>query len=287
MVSLRERLEKIEELPALPATLGRLLSILNDDTSSSEDVEKVIVIDRAIGMAVMRAANSALFGGAEEIGSLGDAITRLGTKNLLHVALAQQASTFFEGAGRGYGLEAAEAWEGALAGALGAELIAQDTKLCEPGIAFTAALLRDCGKIAMDVLIGVDELKEVFSEISGEVNQLALEQDKFGFDHAEAGAELALLWGLPEPLSEAIRYHHDPPPNIEDRLPDIVYCAELISTQIGYGLGLDGMYYQIDQEALHRVGIDQNSMMRYLAEVKTRMAQLEDQEANATSGRTN
>jgi HD-like signal output (HDOD) protein len=285
MVSLKERLEKIEELPALPSTLGQLLNLLNDDRSGSEDVEKVIIIDRAIGMAVMRAANSARFGGAEEIGSLKDAITRLGSKQLLHVALAQQSSTFFESAGKGYGLEGTAAWEGALAGALAADMIARDSGLCDPGTAFTAALLRDCGKLAMDLLIGVEELRRVFCSPRGTTGQLDLERSSFGFDHAEVGAELARTWGLPQPLIEAIRYHHAPPADLEDRLADTVYCAELVSMQMGYGVGFDGLAYEIDKGALERAKVDHLSMMGYIAEVTVSMAQMAQDAADESPGR--
>ena len=273
MVSLRERLECIEHLPALPVVLGKLLEILRDDNASSNDIERIVVIDRAIGMAVMRAANSALFGGREEAGSLRDAITRLGTKNLMFVALAQQAATLFSGAGAGYGLEEAEAWEGALAGALAAELIATRTGRCDPGTAFTVALLRDSGKIAMDQLIGVEELSAAFCSPRDQRDQLELEVEAFGFDHAQVGATLAEMWGLPPSFSEAIAHHHHPDPEAEDAVSDIVYCADLIAAQLGYGVGLDGLHYHIDQGALERVGIDRRAMAEYLAEVRCSMEQ--------------
>jgi len=221
----------------------------------------------------MRAANSTLFGGSEEIGTLKDAITRLGTRNLLFVALAQQATSFFRDAGAGYGLEEAEAWEGALAGAVAAELIATRSGVCDPGMAFTAALLRDCGKIAMDQFIGIEELNEVFSSPGASSGQIELECDSFGFDHAEVGMVLAGMWGLPEPLAEAIGHHHTPDLEAEIGLSHVVYAADLIAAQLGYGVGLDGLRYSVHQETLDSLGIDRLTMGDYLADVECRMDQ--------------
>lgn len=275
MVSLRERLEEVENLPALPTALGKLLGILNDEGVSSQEVESTIIIDRAIGLAVMRAANSARFGGTTEVGSLKDAITRLGSRNLLHVALAQQSAVFFKDAGVGYGLREAEAWEGALAGAIAAETLAKMNSLCQPGSAFTAALLRDCGKIAMDRLVGVEELRGAFLSLDPMGSAPDRERKEFGFDHAEVGATLAAMWGLPEPLAEAIRHHHAPDPKGASRLTDMVYCADLAAAQLGYGVGLDGLHYRIDQSACVRIGLDQVAMTELLAEVTSRMGQFD------------
>ena len=285
MVSLRERLEKVENLPALPAALGRLLEILNDENASSRDVEATIIIDRAIGMAVMRAANSARFGGTTEVGSLKDAITRLGSRNLLHVALAQQSAVFFKDAGLGYGLQEAEAWEGALAGAIAAETLAKTLKFSEPGTAFTAALLRDCGKIAMDHLVGVDQLQSAICGLEPTDSLIDLEVREFGFDHAEVGALLAEIWGLPTPLASAIRNHHRPRADEQDRLADIVYCADMAAAQLGYGVGLDGLHYRVDQAALERVGLDHITMIDLLAEVESRMEQFATDSSKTESGR--
>lgn len=285
MGSLRERLEMIDDLPALPTALGKLMSMLTDDNVSSQDVESVIIIDRAIGMAVLRAANSARFGGNMNVGSLKDAITRLGSKNLLHVALAQQATEFFRGAGKGYGLSEAEAWEGALAGAFAAERLAQNSGRCEPGMAFTAALLRDCGKLAMDLLVGIENLGGTLRDLEGSKSTPEAEVDAFGFDHAEVGSTLAEMWGLPDPLVEAIRHHHEPRLDEESALIDAVYCADLVAIQLGYGVGWDGLNYTIDQGALERMKLDEVAISILMADVESQMSQfdLSEESEEATS----
>ena len=37
-----------------------------------------------------------------------------------------------------------------------------------------------------------------------------LESKKLGYSHMEVGAYIASLWGLPNPIIEAIAYHHCP-----------------------------------------------------------------------------
>ena len=76
--------------------------------------------------------------------------------------------------------------------------------------AFMAGLLHDIGK-----LILLDKLPEKCLEISDVFNSGACqlweaEQKVLGTTHAQVGAYLMGIWGLPESLVEAIAFHHCP-----------------------------------------------------------------------------
>ena len=275
MASLTERLRSIDSLPPLPTTLIRLIDALNAGEVSSEELERDVLVDRGLSMAVIRVANSAQFGASQAVTSIQDAITRVGHKELYRIALAHQGRTLYQDRGEGYGLVGDQAWQGSVAGAIAAELLAGWTGLCDPPITFTAALLRDCGKLAMDQLLGAETMQTAFGEEEGNREHVSYERRVFGFDHCEVGGDLARLWGLPERLELAIRHHHCPPAETTDPLFDLVHCADCTCVMMGFGVGHDGLAYEMNEEARARIGFDLGELERLMMEVSERMKRIE------------
>jgi putative nucleotidyltransferase with HDIG domain len=76
--------------------------------------------------------------------------------------------------------------------------------------AFVAGLLHDTGKLVL-----ASNFASQYNEVLkvGHADSLALlaaEEAAFGANHAEVGAYLLGLWGLPAPVVEAIALHHQP-----------------------------------------------------------------------------
>ena len=75
--------------------------------------------------------------------------------------------------------------------------------------AFLAGLLHDIGK-----LILIDEFEDYFNNVSEimKAEQIPFheaEKKLLNADHAELGAYLLGVWGLPDPVVEAVALHHD------------------------------------------------------------------------------
>jgi hypothetical protein len=64
---------------------------------------------------------------------------------------------------------------------------------------------------------------------------LALEQERFGVDHAEAGRWLAEAWNLPDSIAAVAGHHHDPPTGALDTV-DIVRLACPLASLIGFSV---------------------------------------------------
>ncbi len=269
MGTLMERLNQLEQLPAHPGVLVELSMALSDPDSSSADIERIASGDTALALAVMRRSNSAAFCGDSPTSSLRDAVTRLGTRDLLRVAAAHRSHGPLDEAGKSYGLAPGEAWHAARAGAFAAAAIAERTDLADPAACFTGALLRDCGKLAMDQLLVGGAFEELLIDRSEQTDIVELERAALGVDYAEVGAALALRWGLSAELVAAIRHHHNPPSEGDDALPlvDIVHCADGLCAMLGLGIGLDGLAYSLDSRALERVGLGLEQLHAYYADL--------------------
>jgi HD-like signal output (HDOD) protein len=125
-------------------------------------------------------------------------------------------------------------WRKALAGAVLACRLLDGH--AQSQVAFTAGVLQDLGRL--DLYLRSPEL---YGPIEGLVGAelCQAEQDSFGQDHAQAGADLAEVWGLPTAIVEAIASHHRPAPQApEDPVAQAVWLASLV----GDGeLGLSAM----------------------------------------------
>jgi HD-like signal output (HDOD) protein len=78
------------------------------------------------------------------------------------------------------------------------------------GQAFTAGMLHDIGKLLLAANLP-DEFKQALTKARQDRTPLwEAEQSVLGVTHAELGAYLLGIWGLPVPIIEAVALHHLP-----------------------------------------------------------------------------
>jgi HD-like signal output (HDOD) protein/CheY-like chemotaxis protein len=185
---LRERIGRVEQLPSPPQLYLRLMSALDgDDNASATDIARLVAGDPAIAAKVLQLCNSAYFSNGRTIADLRAAVTRLGIATLRDLVLASEVFSLPCAAGVD---RAAMQQRSLLATRLAKRMLPESS--AELGA--TAALLADIGLLLPGVR---DERQPV---VEGD--------DRPG--HAEAGAYLLGLWGLPMPIIEAVAFHRTP-----------------------------------------------------------------------------
>jgi len=185
---LRSAIGRIEKLPSPPHLYLSLTQALeHDDDTNTADVSKLVAADPAIAAKVLQLSNSAFFNSGRTISDLRTAVTRLGLSTLRDLVLASEVFSAppLSGAERNSLQQRA-----LLASRLAAKLLPDSS--AELGA--TAALLADIGLL----LPGVRN------------ERLPAEADDERPGHAEAGAYLLGLWGLPMPIIEAVAFHLQP-----------------------------------------------------------------------------
>lgn len=278
MADVSALLDRCNRLASVPGVLVRVVAMLSAGDYEPVELEKVIRADEGIMAAVIGAANSAAFGASGKAFSLEQSIVRLGSRNLTQIALAQQAGTMLEGGGAAYGLRRVDLWKSAVGGAIAAETFARELRVCDPGMAYAAALLRDIGKLAIDTALSADALQgidESLVECEGfEIAEHAL----LGVNHAELGGALADRWGLPERIANAIRLHHAPPPPGEpdaDPMIDVVHAADLVSMWAGLAIGDDGLGHRMAPHISQTLGLTRPRLEQAVAEVWAAVEELQ------------
>jgi putative nucleotidyltransferase with HDIG domain len=160
---------------------------------------------------ILQLVNSAYFGLRVQVSDPEQAVALLGLDTIKALVLSMQTfSQFSDIPVLPYPLDAL--WRHGLAAAAHARAIAKAECIPHSMVdeAFTAALLHDVG-----ILIFATSKPEEYAQVLSMMTQQGIpdweaEQAVFGATHAEVGAYLLGMWGLPHAVVEAVAYHHKP-----------------------------------------------------------------------------
>lgn len=266
--ALRNRiLRSISDLPPMPQTVFKGREIMANPSSSFKELAKVLETDQAIAAKVLKLANSAYYGLSGKVASIQHASVVLGHKTLGEILTIAGASGLLGDVLKGYKLEGGDLWRHSLAVAFGSKIIANKQNPALADDAFAAGLIHDIGKLILDQYIF--ERKEVFEEFmaDGQQSFLAAEKQILGFDHSEIASEVCKSWNVPQTLTIAIRYHHDPSRSQGNELAYMVHMADAIAMMTGLGLGIDGMSYQVDDKAGEFLDLPEENIRSIMNEV--------------------
>lgn len=240
-----EIIERVGTLPHLPTTLLRLVNVVSDPGSSLNQIVETIRYDQVMTADVLRLCNSAYFGLSRTVESLDDAVRLLGTVKILQLVMAAHSRAILNRPQSGYGLPAGALWSHSVGVAIGAQILARPLRLGQVGLLFTAGLLHDVGKVALNEYVA-REYAEIARRVHEEkISFCEAEQAVLGFTHPEVGGRLAESWCLPDNMIRCIRYHHSPDELEEpDPLIDAIHLSDSVCLAIGVGGGDDGLAYR-------------------------------------------
>jgi putative nucleotidyltransferase with HDIG domain len=243
-------------LPAFPATVHKVTSLINNPDSSLSELVDVIRLDQAITANILRMCNSAYFGLRHKVDNVHDAIMYLGKQNVVRAVMAAGSSRFFKDT-PGYEAEARALWEHAVGSALMSQILARKILKREDPQLFTAALLHDIGKIILGEFVS-EKYLEIKNDMSARsCSFLEAEENALGFNHAGLGGVITAAWNFPQNIQQAIAFHHRPDrhPATESPMSWFIHLADQACLMMGIGYGTDGLSYHGLDEALRRFGL--------------------------------
>lgn len=226
---LRPLIDILTDLPTLSAIATQLLRLLNDPNSSANDITLALSQDMALSARLLRVVNSPFYGFPRRIHSIAQAVVIVGFKHLRTMALSLSVIEAFGSAGGR--LDYAGFWRHSLFTALWARALAETFEPRLADAAYLAGLLHDIGKMTLG-LLDENALAAVVreQERSGELFLYA-ERRVLPYDHPRLGAALLEHWNIPEDVSRAVAWHHDPgeaPPE-HRTLAALVHTADLLT----------------------------------------------------------
>ncbi|HZR21026.1 MAG TPA: HDOD domain-containing protein [Verrucomicrobiae bacterium] len=255
MIDLDRLIEQANELAPLPASTVRLAEIVGHANCDINDVAELIAFDQALTVKLLRAANSAASASALPVGTVKEAVTRMGTAKVLALAVASGAKPFLQARVPAYGLDEGALWRHSVAAAVAAETAPAFCQEEVPPEAFTAALLHDIGKLVMgrflspEILGFIGQAQEVDHLCQLEAESLLLK-----VHHGELGGLIAQHWKLPPRVVQGIIYHHNPEQGL-DVICDLTYLADQVAKRIEAGLDGHNVDLSICPEVAERLGL--------------------------------
>ncbi len=275
-----EELQKIvSSVPMLSSSASQLLHIAAQPDHDLIEVINLVKTDANLTARVLKIVNSAAFALVNKVTSIDRAVSYLGERIIVSIALGDCAGKLMDKELVGYSAQRGSLWKHDLRSAIAArEVVVQSGADISPELAFTAGLLHDIGKALISDYLA-DTAPEAVSMITAEDSSdyLDAEEQLVGFDHTHAGFELAKSWELPDELSAAIRYHHDPT-QAEEEFRALVYAVHLgdvIAMMGGFGTGSDSMRYKLDQNYTEYIKLSPKTLPSIMLAVDMEFEKLE------------
>ena len=202
-----DALRRIGPLPVLSGTVARIRALADDPHGTTTDLVTVIESDEAFAANLLRYANSAANARPIRARTIRQAVTLLGRRALVRIALEAATYRFLERFPGGAHLSRGQLHVHAVTVAA-YSATAADMRGAHSDTAHLAGLLHDVGKLLMPAAFGVQALEHIALEAPSGAARAELERNRLGLDHAAAGA---LLVGLSDPADDVVRaiaYHH-------------------------------------------------------------------------------
>lgn len=203
----RTAVNAVDSLPSSPRVYLELTRLLAAPDVGIKDVAKVLERDIALSAKLLQLVNSAFFGLRQRATSVERAAAYLGASTIQRLVLSIEATQGF-GAISVPGFSMDDLQSKALrVGKLASSMF---ERRADAEDAFTAGILHDLGSLilATKLMPAFVESRRVAKE--SEIATVEAERRVLGVTHAELGAYLLGLWGLPYPIVEAVAFHHMP-----------------------------------------------------------------------------
>lgn len=198
----------IGTLPSVPRTCAALLAALQNPDVPIEDISRIIEQDVAMAAKVLHLVNSAFFGLFREITTVRAAVSYLGLDVLKQLVVSAEIFRTFQPRQRvaGFSIEAFQE-HCRRASAIAARLPAP-AKISSAAV--VSALLHDTGKLVLAARLPRPFELALQAARQRQCPLHLVEREITGTGHAEIGAYLLALWGLPLQVVDAVRRHHSP-----------------------------------------------------------------------------
>ena len=203
---LRACVGRIESLPSVPSVYRKLSEALLTDGASPEQISTIVQEDVGISAKLLQLVNSAFFALPRETTSLPQAVRYLGLGTIRSLVLSHSV---FEQLGQGNPALAEQGHEHALLCARVARQLLKGSAAAE--LAFTAGLLHDVGALVLASRLPAEYAEICRQSAATRVPLHVVETERLGVSHAEVGAYLLGLWGLPHEVLDIVAFHHQAP----------------------------------------------------------------------------
>lgn len=279
--ALRKLVLSSEDLPTLPTVASQVVTITAKEETTLTQVADLVMQDVALSSKILKVANSAFYSFPQQIGSIQQALSMLGTKAVQSLVLSFSLMEIRKGRGKGQ-FDFDGFWEESLTAAIFSRLILSKVPGADLEEIFVAGLLQNMGQLVLACTMP-EEYDKVLQELEENpgIDDLFAEQKVFGSTHTFIGYEVAKHWNFPLSISLPILHHHEPVSYAGDsekvrQTTRAIYLADIL-LQIFTSERPEEFHFKFKSEAKQLLGFKSSVIEEILEEAHT---ELESGEAN-------
>lgn len=243
---------ELHDLPVFSSVAVKLQQMLASRNFKMEDVIEMISEDQALASQVLKIANSSYYAGLSKIGTIKDAVVRLGAQEIANLVMMASQLEMFKSENEILNSSMKGLWQHSLACATGAKWLAK--KAGYTAIAaecFMGGLLHDIGQLALlkalDDIVRMNQSKALLSATL--ISEIL---DKM---HKEVGYNLLKTWCLPDSYCSIALNHHNGVADPNDILLLIVCLSDITCKKIGVSLHTDPTISIVASQEANLLGI--------------------------------
>jgi len=220
------------KLASLPDVYSKIVEALNVPGCAANHLAEIVSKDSSISVRLLKLVNSAFYSLTSKVDSISRAITLLGTRELLSLALGISIVRLFRTIPTEL-IDMEAFWKHSIRTGLFARQLARRKGLEETEMFFVGGLLHDIGRLVMLV-----EMPEFYARalVTAQREGLAIyqaERQELAYDHGQIGRMLGELWRLSRTLSQMIGWHHKPQGDRFSEETCIVHLADFMAHALG------------------------------------------------------
>ena len=267
---LRQQVESLDSLPAIPPIVRRLLKTIDSPTLSLTEMGNLIAKDQALTAKLLKIVNSPVYGFPGRISSVSQSLILLGLNVMKGLLFGVSVFEVMEQAMMGL-------WEHSIATAVAAKELASKKGLSEPEEVMTSALLHDIGKVALKVKFPVPYANALLMSENEGLLIRESEERVFSVSHAEAGSWLARKWNFPMSLIDPIAYHHRPTvAKVAPLQTAIVHISDVLIRARGIGFAGENFVPAVHPKVWETLSLSDSDIREVLRAVDETIEEVED-----------
>lgn len=205
---LRDIVGRVTKLPALPQTYARLSNLMSDPHVGVGEIAKAVSADPAVTAKVLQMVNSSFFRLARRISRIDQAVNYLGFAAVRNIVMSVEVFSQWSAYPALPDLSPDRLLVRAQRVAAAAWALTTGTAIADD--ALLAGLLHKIGYWVLLQECSEDVARAIAMARAEAISLAAAERQVIGASHAEVGAYLLGLWGLPYSVVEAVAFQHAP-----------------------------------------------------------------------------
>jgi len=219
MAKAEQLVEKIDDLPTIPAVATQVLQLLDQPDVRIEQVADLMLSDQVMTARVLKMINSPVYKPGNRITSLKRALVYLGMRHIREVALTTSfIDAFDDNAGA---FEVGTFWEHSFGVGMVSKVFAEKIGYPDLEQAYIGGIIHDIGEVFLSNYLR-DEFQAVLDSVKGKpVSLVDAEAEQLGTTHCEIGLCMARKWNFPAVYCDVIANHHKP----SEATIDPILCA--------------------------------------------------------------